>query len=159
VIQGFLPGDPGSIPRQPMRDLSWTKPKFLCQHSSAHFDVIHPAVCRDLNTQHRAFRPTQPAFNNYLYTTCFSNSIIRCTIQKLKIQGKSTRIFSRDLTNNVVCIKYTIHVTIGFLLQKPIVLSIVYLYILVKSHKQIVHTFTLNFYTLSPWILTSVLYT
>jgi hypothetical protein len=40
--------------------------------------------------KHHAFLPTQPVFNNYLYTTNFNQlSIIRITIQELKMQGKS----------------------------------------------------------------------
>lgn len=51
-----------------------------------------------LNKQHHLFRLTQPVFDNYLYTAVLNHAIIiRCTVQKPKIQGKSVKLL-QDLT-------------------------------------------------------------
>jgi hypothetical protein len=86
-------------------------------HKHIQFDVIHPAVLIDLNKQHRTLRLTQPVFDNYLYTTCFGQSIIIiiiiiiCRVQKPKFQGKSVKVL-RDLadgTRGILCLNKHVH--------------------------------------------------
>ena len=67
--------------------------------------------CSMVTKQHRAFLLTQPVFNNYLYTTCFSHLIIiMCTTQKLKIQGKSAQKFCEmsQIMSYVLNVQYTL---------------------------------------------------
>jgi hypothetical protein len=75
--------------------IRWTSfplKSFVSGTFSSQFDIIHPVVFIDVNKQHHAFHLIQLVFGNYLYTICFDHSIIiKCTIQKPKIQGKSIK--------------------------------------------------------------------